>query len=150
MLFRSVRTVNARTYPFLRDHSIGGKPVFPVVLALEWMVKRAQELAPRRFVAAVRDLKVLKGIALSDFDGKGDSFEVKAEPRGDTLAMEIRTPGGPLHYRATVELSDGPPARPSVPAIPTLPAYEHTLAEVYPGLLFHGPAFQVKIGRAHV
>ncbi|MFN7145554.1 MAG: polyketide synthase dehydratase domain-containing protein, partial [Myxococcota bacterium] len=138
------KEVHARAYPFLRDHAIAGAPVFPVVLALEWFVQLAQELRPGLSAVACRDLKVLKGITLPSFEGDGDRFEVRAEETApNTLAMEIRTPGGPAHYRARVELAVRPPASPPAPTPASLPAYEHALAEVYGRFLFHGPGFQV-------
>ncbi len=140
----TTRVVHARAYPFLRDHAIAGAPVFPVVLALEWFVQIAQELRPGLTAVAVRDLKVLKGITLPSFDGDGDRFEVRAEETTPgTLAMEIRTPGGPIHYRAAVELAARAPKGPTAPTPADLPAYEHALAEVYGRFLFHGPGFQV-------
>ena len=138
------RAVQARDYPFLRDHAIAGNPVFPVVLALEWFVQLAQELRPGMVAVACRDLKVLKGITLPAFEGAGDRFVVRATETGpNVLAMEITSGGGPAHYRATVELAAHAPARPSAPTPAALRAYDHALAEVYGAFLFHGPGFQV-------
>ncbi len=138
------KVVEAGAYPFLTDHAIAGSPVFPVVLALEWFVQLAHELRPGLVAVACRDLKVLKGITLPTFFGKGDRFEVRAEETApNTLAMEIRTPGGPLHYRATVELAPRSPSSPTAPTPAALPAYAHALTEVYGRFLFHGPGFQV-------
>jgi hypothetical protein len=97
-----IRRVHARDYPFLRDHTVADTPVFPVVLALEWFGQLARELKPGHHVAAIRNVKVLKGITLAQFDAAGDLFEVTASGK-DPVVLEIRTPGGPLHYRAEVE-----------------------------------------------
>ncbi|MES2643267.1 MAG: SDR family NAD(P)-dependent oxidoreductase [Myxococcota bacterium] len=138
------RVVQAKDYPFLRDHAIAGSPVFPVVLALEWFVQLAQELRPGMVAVACRDLKVLKGITLPAFEGVGNAFEVRAtEAAPNQLAMEIKTAGGPAHYRATVELAARTPARPAAPSPAALGAYDHALGEVYGSFLFHGPGFQV-------
>ncbi|MDP2307070.1 MAG: SDR family oxidoreductase, partial [Pseudomonadota bacterium] len=138
------RVVQAKDYPFLRDHAIAGNPVFPVVLAIEWFVQLAQELRPGMVAVACRDLQVLKGITLPAFEGVGNSFEVRAtESAPNQLAMEIKTAGGPAHYRATVELGARAPARPLAPSKGALGAYDHALDEVYGTFLFHGPGFQV-------
>jgi acyl transferase domain-containing protein len=146
------RVVQARDYPYLRDHTIAGHPVFPVVLAIEWFVSFAQQLCPGRVVVAVRDLKVLKGMTLSTFDGAGDRFDLRAtelpatESAPDRLAMEIKSAGpisGPAHYRATVELAATAPPRPAAPARAALHPYGHGRDAIYGHLLFHGPGFQV-------
>ncbi len=138
------RHVHARDYPFLRDHAIAGNPVFPVVLALEWFVQRARQLRSGSTPVAVRALRVLRGIPLGAFDGAGDPLEVHAREAGaNQLAMEIRTPGGPAHYRATVEVAAAPSARPPAPGVVPLPAYPHDAGAIYRDLLFHGPEFQV-------
>ncbi|MFZ5481920.1 MAG: SDR family NAD(P)-dependent oxidoreductase [Myxococcota bacterium] len=130
------RRVTSRDFPSLRDHAIGGRPVFPVALAAEWLTDVARRFRPARGVAAVRDVKVLKGIALGHYENGGDLLEVDVRETGrDTLALEIRTPGGPVHYRATAELGEGT----SPPAAPT-PANGAALAEIYEHL-FHGPGF---------
>jgi 3-hydroxymyristoyl/3-hydroxydecanoyl-(acyl carrier protein) dehydratase len=137
------KRVDAAGYAFLRDHAIAGAPVFPMVLAIEWMVEMATAMRPGAVVTAVRNLKVLKGIRLERFEGGGDIFEVQAVGDGATLQLEIRSPGGPAHYRATVEVAAQAPARAAAPPDRALPGYAHALDEVYGRFLFHGPGFQV-------
>ncbi len=140
----SLRRVNARDYGFLRDHSVGGTPVVPVVLALEWFAQRARELRPTAYVHAVEKVAVLKGITLRDFDGAGDVFELHTtESRADGYRFELRSPGGALHYRADVRLGDAPPRAPAPPGAGTQGSYPHSSAAIYDRLLFHGPDFQV-------
>jgi NAD(P)-dependent dehydrogenase (short-subunit alcohol dehydrogenase family)/acyl carrier protein len=137
------RRVHARDYPFLRDHTVADLPVFPVVLALEWFAQLAREARPRLQVAAVRDLKVLKGITLRAFDGDGDLFEVRSRAVDGGLAMELRSPDGTVHYRARVELAEKAEKAPDAPGDRAPEPYPHGMDEVYARMLFHGPDFQV-------
>jgi NAD(P)-dependent dehydrogenase (short-subunit alcohol dehydrogenase family) len=140
----SLRRASGRDYPFLRDHSVGGAPVVPVVLALEWFAQRARELRPDRFVHSVERVSVLSGIVLKDFDGAGDLLAIHTtEVRDDGFAFELRAAGGRAHYRATVRMGDTPPAGPPRPAAGALATYPHDAATIYDRLLFHGPDFQV-------
>jgi NADP-dependent 3-hydroxy acid dehydrogenase YdfG/acyl carrier protein len=140
----SLRRACARDYPFVRDHSVADAPVVPVVLALEWFAQRARELRPDAWVQAVSDLKVLKGIVLKEFDGAGDIFEIATVGEGpDGVQFELRSPGGPVHYRATVSMGAAPPSSPGQPERRALAQYPHSPAEVYSRYLFHGPDFQV-------
>lgn len=140
----SRRRVNARDYGFLRDHSVAGFPVLPVVMALEWFAQRARELRPDAYVHAVENVAVLKGITLRDFDGEGDLFELHtAATRADGYRFELRSPGGPIHYRAEVRMGEAPPRAPAAPPAGAPGAYPHVATAIYDRLLFHGPEFQV-------
>jgi hypothetical protein len=141
------RIVSARGYPFLRDHAIGRDPVFPVALATAWFVEIARTIRPEDRVVACRDVRVLKGIELRDFDGGGQTLELRAvATQPDRVAVEIRSPGGVVHYRAEVVLADGagaPPAPPGAPTLAALAPFEGTAAGAYKSdVLFHGPSLQ--------
>jgi acyl carrier protein len=137
-----LRRVHARDYPFLRDHTVAEAPVLPVVLAIEWFASLAREARPGAEVVGIRDLKVLKGITLHDFDGEGDLFELSAAEVAGGLAMELRSPAGPAHYRAVVELGSAGKA-PAAPSPAALGTWTDDPATIYRRHLFHGPAFQV-------
>jgi hypothetical protein len=138
--------VSRRSHPFLADHAIGGKPVVPVALALEWMLRGARACRPDLAVAALRDIKVMRGIKLENFDFAGDRLRVVARQlangNGATLAVAIEpTDGKPAYYTATCEMVDHAPTAPRPPAAARLGAWD-AAADVYDGhLLFHGPAF---------
>ncbi len=140
----SLRRVNARDYGFLRDHSVAGSPVVPMVLALEWFAQRARELRPTAYVQAVEKVAVLKGITLREFEGAGDVIELHtAATRADGYSLELRSPGGPVHYRADVRMGDAPPRAPTAPGAGSQGGYPHDAAAIYARLMFHGPEFQV-------
>ena len=138
--------VGGRSHPYLRDHRVGGKPVVPVAMAIEWMSRAARACGPDGDAVVLRDLKVLRGIKLEHFENGGDRLAVSCKPRVDGLAgelsVELRGHGGMLHYSANVEPSRGPRTMPERAPEPMLGAW--TNDPVYDGhVLFHGPSFQV-------
>ena len=137
---------------FLDDHRIGGKPVLPFVMVLEWMVAAAQEEYSEYHVAGVRDLAVLKGIVLDDND-KTLTLEWTPTTVSSTSdgALSFRLLGdiGPMnlptvHYKGTVELSRTPIATNRFPGSNGLgkSAYPYSVEEAYERFLFHGPGLQ--------
>jgi hypothetical protein len=146
----AVARLDVRTCPrrfgFLRSHCVEGTtPVLPVVLVLEWFVRAARALFPRRRVRCCRDVRVLAGATLPDFES-GTWFRVVCRAAGsDTLEVELHR-GPSRHYAALVELetpgSDaGAPAR---PVNGNGRAWPWSVRQVYDeGHLFHGPHFQV-------
>jgi hypothetical protein len=143
--------VSSATSPHLASHAVKGVPVFPVALALEAFARIARSTRPDLRLSAIKDLKVLKGIRIEDFEGKGTRLEISCEQvsngSGARLACELRSPGGPVHYRALADMTDrsSPHASPQefeAPRTGTPWATE----EVYGPVLFHGPDFQVLKG----
>ncbi len=143
--------ISSRTSPHLASHAVKGVPVFPVALALEAFARIARSTRPDLRLSAIKDLKVLKGIRIADFEGRGTRLEISCEQvsngSGARLACELRSPGGPAHYRAMAEMTDrsSPHASPQefeAPKTGTPWATE----EVYGPVLFHGPDFQVLKG----
>ena len=135
--------VNGETHPYLVDHSINGTPIVPVVLAIEWFGRAARAIHPDLQLAGLRGLKVLKGIPVSDL-ARGLRLRVVGRPRGEgRIDLELSSPDGPVHYRATAEMvgalpesdADGPEA--------PLELSPWTRDHLYGEELFHGPRFQV-------
>ena len=138
--------VDARNQPYLGDHRIGGRAVVPVVMAVEWMARAAGACRPERAVVSMKDVKVLRGIKLDDYDGAGQVLYVRAKPgsNGSTniVAVEIRSggPDGTIHYTASAEMDDPRPAASETRPNADLGAWTDV---VYDGrVLFHGPGFQ--------
>jgi hypothetical protein len=149
------RVLSARV-PFLRDHRIGGRPVLPAAMVLEWMAELSAEVAPGRRVAAVERFEVLKGITLDAPERVVTVVWEQATP--DTLEIEVQSPAVSKghtvrHYRASVRLepavlrpagrlSATPPKRPHWPGSNGLSSetYPYAVGEAYDRFLFHGPA----------
>jgi acyl transferase domain-containing protein/NADP-dependent 3-hydroxy acid dehydrogenase YdfG len=143
--------VSSTTAPHLASHAVKGVPVFPVAMALETFARISRSTRPDLRLSAIKDLRVLKGIRIENFEGQGTRLEVSCEQvsngSGARLACELRSPGGPVHYRAMAEMTDRsfPHAAPQefeAPKTGTPWATE----EVYGPVLFHGPDFQVLKG----
>ncbi|MDP3569702.1 MAG: SDR family NAD(P)-dependent oxidoreductase, partial [Archangium sp.] len=138
--------VDSKSHPYLADHAIAGVPVVPMVLAVEWFLRAARACRPDLVLAAVKQVKVLRGIKLDGFGGAGDRFVISARQlsngSGAEIGVELRGKGDLLHYSATVKMTTGTVAQPELEAAPVLEKW--TQAAVYDGhVLFHGPSFQV-------
>ncbi|MET7305229.1 SDR family NAD(P)-dependent oxidoreductase, partial [Embleya sp. NPDC005575] len=138
--------VGADTHPYLVDHSIAGRPVVPVALVLEWFAGAARSALPDNDCVLVRDLRVLRAIALDKFGVEETRLRVHVRP-DDThtdapLRLELKSLDGALHYAALA--GPGEAAKLTVPAAePADESFEvHPGSAVYDGgMLFHGPLF---------
>ncbi|OPC77948.1 hypothetical protein B4N89_37575 [Embleya scabrispora] len=138
--------VGADTHPYLIDHSIAGRPVVPVALVLEWFAAAARNALPDNGSVLVRDLRVLRTIALDRFGTEQTRLRVHVRPDGThpdtTLRLELKSPDGALHYSALA--GPGEAAKLTAPAAePVDENFEvHPGSAVYDGaMLFHGPSF---------
>jgi acyl carrier protein len=138
--------VDQHSHPHLADHSIAGVPVVPMVLAVEWFLRAARACRPDLVPAAVKQVKVLRGIKLGGFAAAGNRFVVSAHllsnGMGAEIGVELRGKDNVLHYSATVGMTEIAVAAPAAETAPILD--EWTQDAVYDGhVLFHGPSFQV-------
>jgi hypothetical protein len=115
---------------------------------MELMAEVAQHGWPEWRVAAVRSLRVLRGIVL---DGGAKTVVVSARPQTqsaepDRFAVDVeiaeQAGAGPVSYRATIELADRAPGADPPPAVPTLPSFPMSVRDAYDRWLFHGPLFE--------
>jgi hypothetical protein len=138
--------VDQHSHPHLADHSIAGVPVVPMVLAVEWFLRAARACRPDLVLAAVKQVKVLRGIKLDGFAAAGNRFVVSARQisngSGAEIGVELRGKDNVLHYSATVGMTEVAVAAPAAETAPILDTW--TQDSVYDGhVLFHGPSFQV-------
>jgi len=144
--------VGRDSHPYLSDHSIRATPVVPVVLAIEWFGRAARAFAPELTVAALRNLQVLRGIPLRDFESGKLHLVVQCRQlkagSDHALALELRDPSGAAFYRCTADMVSERAAHKGYSN-----GKSHYLADlgledwgnraVYDGdVLFHGPRFQ--------
>ncbi len=141
--------VDNSTHPHLVDHSVGGVPVVPVVYAMEWFARAAAAHRPDLHIAELSDLRVLKGLVIDGFaDGAGLDVVVTVTDlgtvSGDTdVELELTDAAtGLLRYRARGRLTAERPMAGSRLAETAQPN-PSILSDVYGGVLFHGPSFQV-------
>ncbi|MBV1858415.1 MAG: SDR family oxidoreductase, partial [Nannocystaceae bacterium] len=139
--------VDRQSHPFLLDHSIAGMPVVPVAFAVEWLSRAARAACPELQLAGLRDVSVLRGIPLQDFDRKSTALHIETV-RGPVngsveLKLELRDDAGNRYYRATAMMAARLPPAPAAPSA-DLGLQTWGDRDVYDGnVLFHGPDFQV-------
>jgi NAD(P)-dependent dehydrogenase (short-subunit alcohol dehydrogenase family)/acyl carrier protein len=135
--------VDVDRLPFLLDHAIDGLPVIPVALVLEWFARAAGAFRPDLHLAALRDVRVVRGIPLPRPARLRLEVTHTANRDGCILVFKLRSEDSVLRYSATAEMTQYPPdtARPRGPALALEPWAGR---EIYDGhVLFHGPRFQV-------
>ncbi|MEE3066324.1 MAG: SDR family NAD(P)-dependent oxidoreductase, partial [Actinomycetota bacterium] len=145
---RAARVVaHAGRQPYLHDHRIQGNVVLPIVQALEWFVRMAQACRPGQRVDRIFDLRVLRGVTLSDFDQRGDALLVRCasmDGHPHRLACTLSdASGSTAYYSATVEMGGGAMAVPTLAIAPAGGKQLNRDTCYTNGALFHGPAFQV-------
>jgi hypothetical protein len=132
------------SHPYLKDHTIAGTPVVPVVMAVEWFARAAGAMRPDLVLGSINDVKVLRGIKLADFSA-GVWLDVHAKElsngTGSILALELRGTNDALHYTATAQMNDDRSVASEQPATVEMEPFK---GKVYDGkVLFHGADFQV-------
>jgi acyl transferase domain-containing protein/3-hydroxymyristoyl/3-hydroxydecanoyl-(acyl carrier protein) dehydratase/predicted GNAT family N-acyltransferase len=138
--------------PFLLDHTIGGKPVLPVVSSIAWIAESTANFYPGLYISAIENSKMFKGIVLKDDDESKDyHLEIKElEKSQETIKCEgsiysHNDHGNKVfHYRSEVILKQSKEISPpfSLPALPECTLKESGDAYYKNGTLFHGSSFQ--------
>jgi acyl transferase domain-containing protein len=138
--------VDSRTYPTLASHRIEDVPVLPVVLVVEWFVRAAVACRPGAGRPRIRDVRVMRGVRLENFEGTGDRLILttteSTEGGSASLRMELRGEAGALHYSGTAEFVGGEQRPPFELLRPPMDEWDLEAEELYDGRLFHGPDFQ--------
>jgi acyl transferase domain-containing protein/3-hydroxymyristoyl/3-hydroxydecanoyl-(acyl carrier protein) dehydratase len=141
--------VDKSTHPHLVDHAVGGVPVVPVAYAMEWFARAAAKHRPDLHIVELSDLRVLKGLAIDGFaEGAGLDVVVTVTDLGTVsdateVGLELADAAtGMLRYRARGRLIADLPIPGSHLAETARPG-PSVASDVYGGVLFHGPAFQV-------
>ncbi|MFQ5902907.1 MAG: SDR family NAD(P)-dependent oxidoreductase, partial [Candidatus Binatia bacterium] len=136
---------------YLRDHRLDFKPVFPAAMAIELIAEVGQMAWPDLKVAAVRDVRVFKGIVLDDnyrdirISGCSQGY-IGPDPESIELDVTIKDTELPeiTFYKATVVLKRNlpHPEQYQLPANDGMKPFATSVEEAYRRLLFHGPRFQ--------
>ncbi len=108
--------VNASTYPELDGHRIAAVPVVPAAMAIEWFFRAALACYPSLPVRTCRSLKVLRGISVDSFEGRGIRLVVRTrvlEATAESAKLEVKLldEHEKPRYAGVVEMG-GPPAPP--------------------------------------
>ncbi len=135
-------TISAETMPFLADHAVRGEVVLPVVSAMELMLQGATDAGLHGGLGRV---DVIKGQRLPAFFAGGHRADVSVDV--SAMKVELRV-DGTLAYRASVS-ADASSTEMATSTTPTMAASAPSFTRpLYagsggPGLLFHGPRFQL-------
>jgi KR domain/Polyketide synthase dehydratase len=145
--FECTLSIDRESHTFLDGHRIKGIPVVPVALVLEWFARAARAFRPTLHLGAIRDVVILRGIRLTEFDqGKTQHFVLRAQRIANGaslhLGMTLQSLDGVRLFTATCVLQDtattaGPPSDLPADLVPTT----RTVYGRAP--LFHGPSFHV-------
>ncbi len=142
--------VSAASHPHLADHAVRGVPVVPAMQAADWLARGATATRPDLHLVRLRELQVRKGITLDGWHGSGDRFVLASKQlsnsEGAVIGLELRDASGAVRYTAEAEMADAPRAAKQASSAPD---GEPRKADVYGGVLFHGPSFQVLRSVAH-
>mgnify|MGYP005751220993 CR=1 FL=1 len=136
------------SHGYLQEHCIDGIPVLPAAVALEIIAEAATLMWPGWIVAEVAELRLLKGVQLSE-PTQALSLLINpptyASSEGFDASISIRSGSGKqqrMHYRAAVKMAQQLPEAPRH-AIGEYRERQLPVAKAYQEWLFHGPRFQV-------
>jgi acyl transferase domain-containing protein/NADP-dependent 3-hydroxy acid dehydrogenase YdfG len=142
--------VGRASHPYLVDHTVNGTTVLPFALALEWMTRAAGAFRPDLHLAALREVRVTKGVLLPEFDETERRLWISCE--GTTsetdravVSIELTDACGTVHYKAVAELGAEEPPWPEMNGhLHELDAAGWDASDPYDSdVLFHGPKFRV-------
>ena len=138
------RALSVEKNPVLRSHVLGGRPVVPLALTMEWLGHAALHGSPGLQLHGFSDLRVLKALAVTG-DERVRALAGPAERKGDLyeVPVELRGENDAVHARARAVLVERLPQSPRLetPAVATRP-YPRSIDEAYGSVLFHGPALR--------
>ncbi|WP_345867525.1 SDR family NAD(P)-dependent oxidoreductase [Shewanella algae] len=147
------RSIKRQELALLKDHCIGGNPVWPTVCALQWMLQSAQSLFGGDWRAV--DYKLLKGVVF-DTDEKRLQLSLTLGADGE-LQASISCDERPQYQATLLQLMQQPLIQqPLMPQHASQPLAHVSMTEIgegelqvrqgsefyHSGALFHGPQLQ--------
>ncbi len=147
--FAFERDLALEKHAVLRSHVLGGRPVVPLALSMEWLAHAALHGSPGLQFHGFTDLRVLRALAIGESlarvkvlagaaERKGDGFEVLVELRSESSEGEV------VHARANALLAERMPQAPRFEARADVASrpYPRSIDEAYESVLFHGDALR--------
>jgi acyl transferase domain-containing protein/NAD(P)H-dependent flavin oxidoreductase YrpB (nitropropane dioxygenase family)/NAD(P)-dependent dehydrogenase (short-subunit alcohol dehydrogenase family) len=137
--------VNIDSHPeqhvFLQDHQIDGKPVLPMMAALEILAETAAATRPGEPFTSIRNLRNLNGVTYGDGAGRKLRVDAPASNSGSgelDLLLKGASTGKP-HYRSRIEFAGVLPPPPPRIRLINRKAFPLSVPDAYERWLFHGP-----------
>lgn len=141
------RVLDGASHPFLRSHVLGGRPVLPAAMMLEWMAQAALHAHPGLVLQGAERFRILRPAAISEA-----ALPIRlavARPRRDNGAIAVdvelqsagAAPRAVVHAFGTILLGQVPAPAPAAPETDDVleRAYPRGIDEAYDEILFHGP-----------
>ncbi|MFQ5737875.1 MAG: SDR family NAD(P)-dependent oxidoreductase [Acidobacteriota bacterium] len=145
-----IQTLDPSQDRILDHHRLDGRPVVPAAEAMELMAEVAQLGWPDLAIVRLRDIRVQRGLILTD-GAKTVRIGAHLQPQtGDDGSLQVRvevtdtSPKRRPFYRATVELAEQLPQMPLYQERygSALEPFPESAAQTYADYLFHGPTLQ--------
>ncbi|MFQ5676118.1 MAG: SDR family NAD(P)-dependent oxidoreductase, partial [bacterium] len=149
-------TLDAKNDPYLLDHQLDGKPVFPTAMAMELMAETVRRAWPGWEIIGIQSLQVLHGVIIKK---DAQKIRVVARPQSDLVQessvhdvlVEIHSDDQSERaaFRGLVQLAKRFPESPVLKndKLATLRPFSLSVPEAYQQWLFHGRCFQ---GISHI
>jgi hypothetical protein len=135
--------------PLIASHQINSRPVVPMVMVIDWCLRLAAARYDGLKAVAVRNLKVLQGLALDAFETRGHWYVLSCEeagngPTGIALTFQLSDLQGRKRYDLQVDLAERYPDPPAHQAVVDNELGPWTWEDPRgkEAVLFHGPAFK--------
>ncbi|MCE7871509.1 SDR family NAD(P)-dependent oxidoreductase [bacterium CPR1] len=131
-------------YPFLASHVLGGRPVLPLAMMMEWFGHAALHANPGLRFAGLEEVAVFKGVAIENGALPVAVAAGQAIARGEDLIVPVELVDphtSRVHARSRVVLSPELPQAPTWQPLTSLRSFPAEPEQIYSKLLFHGPHF---------
>ncbi|NUM35071.1 MAG: SDR family NAD(P)-dependent oxidoreductase, partial [Candidatus Brocadiae bacterium] len=137
--------IHKDTHPYMESHKIMGTPVVPATFVNETCLKLAKKAYPLDDFRYIKKFKILKGMKLNDYSGKGDWFYISCneakEGNQRKLIFEVTSLQDIKHYCMEIIPNTMPEFNPI--AFEEKPQnWNLELSDIYNDKLFHGKDFQ--------
>ena len=125
-------------FPCLTSHQVGGRPVVPVALQIEWFAQAAlQQQLGSRF-RGLQQLQILRPVALE----QGQPVQLQVVASSDSRLELRHAHTGQVFSRVSVDLGPDLPAAPPMAGVNGLAQKRYAEpGAIYSQHLFHGPHF---------
>jgi len=141
------RVLDDSRHAFMRSHVIGGRPVLPMAMMVEWFAHAALHGNPGLHLGGLDEVRVLKGLSLENGHRPIKLMAARARREGDgyTVDCELRSQASPTqeitHARAAVRLIERINADSQTMPSANGNSSGQTIStdSLYRDVLFHGP-----------
>ncbi|MEK6643182.1 MAG: SDR family oxidoreductase [Planctomycetota bacterium] len=140
------RRLDLSEHKFLQSHVLGGRPVLPLAMTMEWLAHAAMHVHPGLRLQGLDRVRVLRGVTIPEPGPTLRFFASDARRKDALLLIDVEMRGVDdggrevVFAAATVALSSKNAPAPAIPYSDAvaLQKYPRDLREAYSEILFHG------------